>query len=56
MEKLKPSELQNRFLLDEYDYLIQKSHYDPVGSMESDYTLDELRDEIKFRLTSGGFK
>ncbi len=56
MEKLKPSELQNRFLLAEYDYLIKKSHYDPVDSMESDYTLSELENEIKFRMTSGGFK
>ena len=56
MELLKPSELQNDVLLAEYDYLIKRNHYDPVDSMASDYDLDELRDEIEFRMTSGGFK
>ena len=56
MTILKPSELQNHQLLSEYDYLIKKMHYDPVTSMESDYELDELREEIKFRMISGGFK
>lgn len=56
MELLKPSELQNEVLLEEYDYLIKKQHYDPVDSMKSDYGLYELRDEIKYRMTSGGFR
>lgn len=49
-------DLSNYELIEEYAYCVRRRHYDPVDSMEPRYNMYELEDEIKHRMTAGGYR
>lgn len=47
---MKIEDLTNEDLLEEFEYVVKRNHYDPIRSREPLFTEDVLRDELQNRL------
>lgn len=45
------SEVSDTALMDIFEYVVQRNHYDPIDSVEPPFEYDELRAELQARLS-----